>query len=113
MHNTFGLTGLHASTRLLKQIPLPDREARLLLIRDIFEEAGRSAGLECCAASPGTKSGILTFTHPQIETTDVLRHLHRSGIAVSLKNGRVRVSPHLYNDAADAEVFADAVSQLA
>lgn len=112
MHNTFGLAGLHASLRLLKEIPVELRQQRLFAVRHEFEEAGRSVGLECAATPDDARSGILTFRHPQQDTTDLIRHLRKQSITVSLKNDRMRVSPHVYNDSADAAQFAAAVAEL-
>jgi len=112
MHNTFGLTGLHASLRLLRDIPLSTRAQRLLSVRGEFEEAGRSAGLECTAWPESAQSGILTFQHPQLGAAEVVHQLHSQNITVSLKNDRVRVSPHCYNNAEEVEQFAVALSGL-
>ena len=112
MHNTFGLSGLHASLRLLRDITPAARAERLLSVRGEFEKAGRLAGLECPAWPEPAQSGILTFRHPRLESAAVIRQLHSQNITVSLKNDHIRVSPHLYNDADDAQQFADAVSRL-
>ena len=112
MHNTFGLSGLHASLRLLRDITPAARAERLLSVRGEFEKAGRLAGLECPAWPEPAQSGILTFRHPRLESAAVIRQLRSQNITVSLKNDHIRVSPHLYNDADDAQQFADAVSRL-
>lgn len=112
MHNTFGLTGLHATLRLLKEIPVELREQRLLVVRDEFAEAGRAAGLECDGTAQDARSGIVTFRHPQLETTVLVRQLWSRQISVSLKNDRVRVSPHVYNNSDDADQFTRAVAEV-
>ncbi|MCH2210906.1 MAG: aminotransferase class V-fold PLP-dependent enzyme [Fuerstiella sp.] len=110
MHNTFGLTGLHASLRLLREIPATSRAEHLLTVRSQFNEAIRTAGLECANRPRQVQSGILTFTHPQLETIVLIRQLRRHNITVSLKHDHVRISPHLYNNSNDVRQFADALS---
>lgn len=112
MHNTFGLAGLHASLRLLKDISATTREEHLLAIRSVFEEAGRSAGLLNQAWPRSAQSGILTFSHPKLESADLIRHLRTHNTTVSLKKNCIRVSPHLYNNADDASHFAEALAEL-
>ena len=112
MHNTFGLAGLHASLRLLKDISATTREEHLLAIRSVFEEAGRSAGLLSKTWPQSAQSGILTFNHPKLEPADLIRHLRTLNITVSLKQNCIRVSPHLYNNADDASHFAQALAEL-
>ena len=113
MHNTFGLTGLHASLRLLKDILPVSREQHLLHVRHEFEEAGRSAGLTNAVWPESAQSGILSFKHPRRETSRLISHLRAHSITVSLKNNRIRVSPHLYNIKEDAREFGNVVSELA
>ncbi|MCH2203183.1 MAG: aminotransferase class V-fold PLP-dependent enzyme [Fuerstiella sp.] len=110
MHNTFGLTGLHASLRLLKEIPAASRAEHLLTVRSQFKDAICSAGLKFADWPRHAQSGILTIIHPQLETNVLIRQLRRHNITVSLKNDHVRISPHLYNNSNDADLLADALS---
>jgi len=112
MHNTFGLAGLHASLRLLKDVSATTREEHLLAIRSVFEEAGRSAGLLNKAWPRSAQSGILTFSHPKLEPAALVRHLRTHNTTVSLKKNSIRVSPHLYNNADDARHFAEALAEV-
>ena len=50
---------------------------------------------------PELASGIVSFSHPQAEAIGAA--LEREGVIVWSGEGRVRVSVHLYNDAADVE----------
>ena len=112
MQNTFGLSGLHSSLRLLRHITPATRAERLLCVRSEFEEAIRSAGLECTVRPKSVQSGILTFRHPQLGAAEVVERLRRQKITVSLKNERIRVSPHCYNNAEDVGQFAAALAGL-
>ena len=112
MHNTFGLTGLHASLSVFRDISPSAREQRLLSVRNDFEDAGRSAGMECPLLPESAQSGILSFNHPLRESTQLIRQLRAHAITVSLKKDRVRVSPHFYNNADDVRQFKDALCSI-
>jgi len=112
IHNTFGIAGLHASLRLFSEIPISVREEHLLNVRAQFEETCRSAGLQSPELPRSNQSGIITFEHPRLEAVEVIRRLRTHNITVSLKNNRIRISPHLYNNADDASQLTDALSRL-
>jgi len=94
---------------------------------ELFEEAGPErvrqgifdvvdaladglAGRSLAVASPldaAGRSGILAFEHP--DAAALANHLGASRVAVSLRNGRIRLSPHFYNDATDVARFFTAL----
>ncbi len=109
MRNILGLTGLHAALTLLNRISPEVRAERLLEIRGLFLEAARSAGLQAPDVSPQAQSGLILARHESIPASELVRTLFRRGITVNLKRDRIRISPHLYNTAEDADVFRRAV----
>ncbi len=57
-------------------------------------------------ASPldaANRSGILAFSHR--DAAGLYARLMETGVAVSLRDGRIRLSPHCYNDASDVRRF--------
>jgi cysteine desulfurase/selenocysteine lyase len=60
--------------------------------------------------SPEHLSGIVTFFHPQAEA--LFEYLKQNKITVSLREGKIRVSPHFYHDEGDLQQFLDIVSQF-
>jgi len=112
MHNTFGLTALHAALTLFRNIPVGLRESQLLEIRSMFEDAGRAAGLVSTDIQGEAQSGIICFSHPQMEAVRFVRHLRTQNVIVNIKNNSIRVSPHVYNNESDARVFGHAVSSV-
>ena len=112
MRNTFGLAGLHASLRLLDKISLEQRQHRLLQVRELFRDAGERAGLQPIEVAVEAQSGIVLFEHETLAASDVASRLRHHGVAVSVKGKRLRVSPHVYNNADDATKFATAVVRV-
>jgi cysteine desulfurase/selenocysteine lyase len=110
MHNTFGLVGLHASLTLFRNISPHKRKSHLLEARSLIEDAGRSAGLISPKMPQAWQSGIVCFEHPGMNAETLIRHLRNHNVTVNLKNNRVRVSPHVYNNESDAAQFHDAVT---
>lgn len=47
---------------------------------------------------------------PQVKPADVQQKLKEAGISVSVRGDFVRISPHVYNDAADMEALTEALS---
>jgi selenocysteine lyase/cysteine desulfurase len=59
-------------------------------------------------ASAATLAGIIAFRHPAMET--IQRVLHANNIHVMAQAGRMRVSIHGYNSAADIDKFLSVLS---
>lgn len=78
--------------------------------------AGLAARLESlgCATAPGAEQRrhILTFSHPAVSGEALEEGLAAAGVVVSLRRGRIRASPHLYNTMEEMERVADAVRSL-
>ena len=53
--------------------------------------------------APAERSGILVFAHP--EAQELYTELMGRNVAVSLRSGRIRLSPHFYNNDADVARF--------
>jgi cysteine desulfurase / selenocysteine lyase len=56
---------------------------------------------------PGERSGIICFDHPAPEA--LFEHLMGHNVAMSLRGGRIRLSPHYFSDAGDMERFLAAL----
>ena len=61
---------------------------------------------------PRHRRHILTFRHPRVGDEELLEGLEAAGVVVSLRRGRVRVSPHLYNTHDEMRQVAEAVRAL-
>lgn len=61
-------------------------------------------------AHEGERSGIIVFTTGTPEANDaVVKRLYAQGIVIAIRLGRLRVSPHFYNTAADIDRFLEAL----
>jgi cysteine desulfurase/selenocysteine lyase len=58
---------------------------------------------------PERRSGVFSFRPPEPERVHAA--LHREGIVTSLREGAIRLSPHLYNDVEDLERVAGALER--
>jgi len=67
-----------------------------------------------CETAPGPehRRHVLAFSHPEVAGEVLEEGLAAAGAVVSLRRGRIRVSPHLYNTFAEMEMVADAVRAL-
>ncbi len=115
--NMVGFTGLDASIRLLQQAGLDARSDRLARrVLDYAAEAGErltAAGAELVDPPPRAHaSGIVGFRLPGHDPAEVQRRCREAGIVLSVRAGRLRISPHVYNNADDLERLVDVLTQL-
>ncbi len=83
-------------------------------VKDLVSNlAGRLERLGCVTApDPSERRHILTFRHSALDGEQLEEALADAGVVVSLRRGRIRVSPHLYNTAEEMELVANAVRDL-
>lgn len=102
------IAGFGAALELLEEAGI-DRIASHVsaLVADLADRLER-LGCET-APDPGERRHILTFRHPEVAGELLEEGLADAGVVVSLRRGRIRVSPHLYNTIEEMEIVADAV----
>ena len=102
------IAGFLAALELLEEVGI-DRVAEHVggLVDDL---ADRLEALGCVTSpEPGERRHILTFSHPDLDGERLEEALAEASIVVSLRRGRIRVSPHLYNTAGEMKLVAEAV----
>jgi cysteine desulfurase / selenocysteine lyase len=63
--------------------------------------------------SPGHRSNILIFSHIDINRNkEIQKSLEEKKIYIALREGYLRVSPHIYNNYSDAELLANELNSL-
>jgi cysteine desulfurase/selenocysteine lyase len=105
--NVLGLIGMAEALRRIA--PLFGREAGDVVVRRVLETGDllisrlEGKGLRLYSSrQPGERSGIFSFVAPG-NPAQLASRLRRSGVEVAVRGGRLRVSPHFYNNAADIE----------
>ncbi len=113
--NMPGFLGLGASLQVLQRYGAGPRKSDLAeRVLEVAASARRALeGVGAIIASPGDPqrtSGIVAFDLPGCDLRAVHNHLLRQGVVLSLRAGRLRISPHAYNDATDIDRLIDALT---
>jgi len=108
--NTPGMIALGASLRLLASYGTRALGRRIVEVADLARRRLEAAGASI--ASPlaeGHRSGILAFTLPDCPAEEAARRCRQRGVALSCRGGRLRISPHAYNNEEDVDRLLDAL----
>ncbi|MBX6312016.1 MAG: aminotransferase class V-fold PLP-dependent enzyme [Isosphaeraceae bacterium] len=111
---TFNMPGLQAfgaSVGLILELG-PEAVSRRILDRaEAVREVARSAGWQIYGSTrPEDLSGIVALERAGVDPLAVVRRLRERGIALACRRGRLRISPHLYNNAEDLDRLAEGLS---
>jgi cysteine desulfurase/selenocysteine lyase len=108
--NVPGLTAFGASLDLLLTAGIPELQKRVLELTDYACERAVSAGWEVYSSRrPGEASGIVSLTVPGVPAEAVVAACRAAGVIVNARAGRVRLSPHGYNNFEELDRFVTAV----
>lgn len=102
--NLLGFAGLGASLELLANFGADRIEERLLAVTD--QACYRLAALGATIASsrePGRATGIVSFELPGADPVAVRKHCLENQVVLSCRDGRLRISPHVYTDRGDLD----------
>jgi selenocysteine lyase/cysteine desulfurase len=109
-HSLLGLAGLRAAFALLEEVGVDAIAADLAAKRQFLSRALTAQGCEVLFPElpPANTGGIVTFAHPQHNTTALHTRLTAAGVVTSLRTTRdgrqwIRLSPHYYNTQAELE----------
>jgi selenocysteine lyase/cysteine desulfurase len=104
------ILGMGAALSLLEEVGHPVVFTRIEGL--VARLAARLEALDCeVGPTPELRRHILTFTHPAKEAAAVHQALTDRKIIVSLRRGRIRVSPHFYNTEAELDTVAEVVEE--
>jgi cysteine desulfurase/selenocysteine lyase len=107
-----GLQAFGASLALLMEIG-PDVVSRRILDRaEAVREVARSASWSVFGSGrPQDLSSIVPLERPGIDPDKVAREARTRGVALACRRSRVRISPHIYNNADDLERLRDVLTR--
>ena len=96
--NALGLAGVEAALDLFAEVGMEQVERRIKALSDRLaaglEERGYRLGVR---RGPDDWSGIVTFASDRHRPEELHARLDRAGVSTSVREGRVRASPHFYN----------------
>jgi selenocysteine lyase/cysteine desulfurase len=108
--NMVGLIALKASLELLAEFGPEALSRRVLEITDLACERLIASGAVIHSdRRPPHHSGIVSFELPGRDPQAVRRRCLEQGVVLSCRAGRLRISPHAYNDPSDLERLEQAL----
>jgi cysteine desulfurase/selenocysteine lyase len=110
VQNISGMYGMGASIDLFSSVGLQTINDHVLglsgMVTDRLEEKGYRV---VSSRRPGEISCIVSVTHPRHEAKQVEAALSRARVACAVREGRVRISSHLFNNEDDVAHLVDAL----
>lgn len=108
--NVPGMLGLGASLDLLQALGIDRVAASVLEISDHLVSELQQFGMRVISPRAGEqRSGIVSFEFPDADLLAVRRHCLERRVALATRAGRIRVSPHAYNNHGHVAQLIDAL----
>ncbi len=100
-----GIFGLDAALKLLDEVTTCNVRKKNFSLQNILFDELKSRKFETnFYKKQKNRSGILTFT-PKGNPSDFFTYLLQNNIIVSLRNNKIRLAPHFYNNEKDIKIF--------
>ncbi|HET6879670.1 MAG TPA: aminotransferase class V-fold PLP-dependent enzyme [Pirellulales bacterium] len=110
-YNMPGLLALGASLEMLADYPPGKISRRVLDLTDAICDRLPSVGaVSTTCREPQQASGIVSFEIPGRNLAEVRRQCRERQVVLSCRSGRLRVSPHAYNNAEDIDRLFEALA---
>ncbi len=101
--NTMSIQALGASLSLFHEIGMATVEARIFELGDYLIEGIKKRNLPLFnSENPNERSGIVAFTY---QDNDILEFMNQREVSLTVRDGLVRLSPHIYNNEEDVDKF--------
>lgn len=109
--NIAGIYALGAALELIHEVGTDNIRSRVFSLNDILYDELTKRNLDVIS-SMDTKhrSGILTFSTPG-DPAELYRYLVEKRVIVSLRAGKIRISPHFYNNEKDVDRFLETLDE--
>ncbi|MFA6456995.1 MAG: aminotransferase class V-fold PLP-dependent enzyme [Bacteroidota bacterium] len=109
--NNAGIIAMGESAKLLNEVGISAIHQHLVTLTDHVIAFADRVGIELFTPRQrATRTGIITLKIPQAQ--NVFDALNNRNIIVSLREGKIRISPHFYNTIADIETVCTAVKEV-
>lgn len=109
--NNAGIVALGESVNLLNDVGISNIHLHLLSLTDYIFGFAEQNGIEVTTPPEHEKrAGIITLKVPDAEK--IFTALNEQNIIVSLREGKIRISPHFYNSIEDIIIVCDAIKLL-
>jgi selenocysteine lyase/cysteine desulfurase len=114
---TFAMPGIQAfgaSVGLLMEVGVQRVAERILDRAERVREVAQRAGWRLHGSQhPQDVSSIVVLEHPSRDPGAVVRAGRQRGVAIAARRGRLRISPHMYNDDDDLRRLSELLSGAA
>jgi selenocysteine lyase/cysteine desulfurase len=108
--NVAGIAAMGASLELLLNARIEQLQRRVEELTDyLCEQAPRSGFQVFSSRLPGEKSGIVSLLTGGRDPATLVRQCRQAGVIINQRLGRLRVSPHAYNNQEDLDRMLDAL----
>jgi selenocysteine lyase/cysteine desulfurase len=108
--NVGGITAMGASLEFLLKTGIDDLEHRVEELTDYLCAQTPRAGLEVFSSRlPAEKSGIVSLLTAGRDPVALVKRCRQTGVIVNQRLGRLRVSPHAYNNHEDLDRLLEAI----
>ena len=102
--NMPGLQGFAESVKLFLEHGPQTVSRRILANAEAVREVARSAGWTIYGSTRLEElSSIVVIENPSVDPSGLVRAMRERGVIASCRRGRLRISPHMYNNAVDFE----------
>jgi selenocysteine lyase/cysteine desulfurase len=109
-YNMVGIAGFSAALELLAEYGPQAITDRILKVTDVLIAELQQIGATIAGSlDPVHRSGILAFTLPDCDPQLIKRKLQEQGVILNCRQGRLRLSPHVYTNAEDIEKLMSAL----
>jgi cysteine desulfurase/selenocysteine lyase len=104
--------GLGATLDLFLDVGIENIERHVLGLTGMVIDGARGLGYEVTSSlEPGERSAVVSLARPDLDAYKLEGELARMHVACAAREGRVRVSPHLYNTNEDVSRLLDCLAQ--
>lgn len=112
--NCLGMIGLESSVELFLKLGVDNIFEHILGLLDLFiSELNKSNYKIESELNPENRSGILIFSHVVKNKNEMIQKiLEKKNIFIALREGFLRISPHLFNDENDIGILTNELNKI-